>query len=152
MSGWIKLHRSLKKHWLMDDPEYLRAWVLILMEVNHSEKKVLIKKKLLLCGEGESLMSTESWGRLFGNWGRSRVTRFFAMLEDEGMIKYKSEKVTSRLIVCKWGTYQDTQTGDSTARGTVGKHSANSTPPTNKNVKNEENEEEFDFSWENFKP
>ena len=107
MQGWIKLHRSMSEHWIMDDPEYLRAWVKILFAVNHKPNKVMVKKVLLECDCGESLNSLDTWGRMFGNWSKKKTKRFFDMLEAEEMIVVKSERVTTRLTVCNYTTYQD---------------------------------------------
>lgn len=130
----------------MSDAEYLRAWVVILFEVNHTSNKVMVKKKLINCDSGQSLNSIETWGRLFGNWGRSKVNRFFDLLKSEEMITMENLKITSRLTVCNYSTYQDAQTARNTPHDTphdtARKQHANSTHATNKNEKNEKNDKE----------
>jgi len=140
VQGWIKLHRSLSSHWIMDDAEYLRAWVVILMQVNHKESKVMIKKKLLICGAGESLNSLDTWGRMFGNWSKSKTNRFLNMLKSEEMIGLKSERVTTRLTVCNYDSYQDTRNASDTPLDTADETQTKRRRATNKNDKNEENE------------
>ena len=36
-TGWIKLNKKIKNHWLWDKPEYLRAWIDMLMEANFAD-------------------------------------------------------------------------------------------------------------------
>ena len=124
MSGWITLHRQIKDHWVYDNPDYFRAWVTLLMEVNYDKHKTLIKGKLLSCDRGESLLSQSNWACKFGkNWNRQRVIRFFKLLESDEMIRTKNEHVTTRLIVNNYTKYQginkDNRTGDDTGDDTA---------------------------------
>ena len=51
MTGWIKVHRSIREHWLYEEKrKYSRfeAWLDILLMVNHEDKKVLLGKELIL--------------------------------------------------------------------------------------------------------
>ena len=49
MEGWISLHRKIREHWIWDNPIYLKAWIAILLQVNHEEKKMLIQGELIEC-------------------------------------------------------------------------------------------------------
>ena len=42
--GYIKLYRDIRSHWIWSDPDYLRAWVDLLMMVNHEDRQVLFNK------------------------------------------------------------------------------------------------------------
>lgn len=114
MEGWITLNREIRDHWVYSDAENFRAWVTILMEVNHSEQKIMIGKTLFTCARGESLRSLESWGKLFGNWSKSKTKRFFDTLKRETMIELKNERLTTRLSVCNYNKYQDVRNADET--------------------------------------
>ena len=108
MSGWIKLHRSIKEHWLYTEKRKFskfEAWNDILLTVNFSPAKTIIKGKLINVNRGESILSLESWGKRW-RWNKSSVKRFFELLKKDGMIELKSETVTTRLTVCKYDTYQ----------------------------------------------
>ena len=108
MSGWIKLHRQIYTHWIFKDAERLRAWIIILGHVNFKEEKVALGNDLLICKRGESLMSLDSWAKLFGkNWNKSKVRRFLNLLQNDSMIELTNEKITTRLTVCNYDTYQD---------------------------------------------
>ena len=123
MSGWITLHRQIKDHWVFENADYFRAWVTMLMEVNHDNHKTLIKGKLLTCGRGESLLSHNSWAIKFGKgWDRYKVMRFFKLLESDGMIRTNTAQVTTRLIVNNYAKYQDKPPKDCTPKRTENAH------------------------------
>jgi hypothetical protein len=70
MSGWIKLDRSIKEHWLYTEKRKFskfEAWNDILLTVNFSPAKTIIKGKLININRGESILSLESWGKRW-NW------------------------------------------------------------------------------------
>ena len=84
--GWISLYRSIKDHWVWSDPVKLKWWLTVLFEVNHTESKVAIGYNLVDCKRGQSTKSLRTWGNEFG-CGTKAVTKFFDMLEKDGMIK-----------------------------------------------------------------
>jgi len=107
MSGWIKLHRQIREHWIWDNPDYLKAWLTILLSVNHEDKKVLISGELIDCKIGQSAMSLESWTRLFGHgWTINKTRGFFKMLKNDKIIHTEGLRKTTRLTVCKYADYQ----------------------------------------------
>ena len=113
--SWIKLHRKIYAHWIFKDAERLRAWIIILGHVNFKEEKVALGNDLLICKRGESLMSLDSWAKLFGkNWNKSKVRRFLNLLQNDSMIVLTNEKITTRLTVCNYDTYQDERNASET--------------------------------------
>ena len=108
--GWISLHRKIRDHWIFENPQYLRAWMVILMEVNHQDKKVLIGNEVIECKRGESLNSLETWARLFSNkhkrWSIQNVRTFLNLLKNEKNINTQGLQKTTRLTVLNYDTYQ----------------------------------------------
>lgn len=105
--GWIGLYRSIKENWIFENPEYLKAWITILLDVNHSKQKKLIKGKMIICERGQSIKSVGSWAKTFG-WTEKRVRTFFNRLILDGMIEREPVYgVTTRLSVCNYDTYQN---------------------------------------------
>lgn len=106
--GWITIHRTIQKHWIMEDSRYFHAWILILFNVNFEDKKTMIKGKLYNCERGQSIYSMNSWAKIFGkSWNRRKVGIFLKLLEKDEMVKLNSDNKTSHLTVCNYGTYQD---------------------------------------------
>lgn len=140
MKGWISLHRKIVDHWVFSDAERLRAWLIILIDVNHSEKKKIFGDKILVCKRGESLNSLDTWTLKFGsNWNKSKTRRFLKMLENDTMIVLKSERITTRLTVCNYEDYQGERNADETQ--VKRKRNASETQVTpNNNVNNENND------------
>jgi hypothetical protein len=106
MSGWIKLHRGLNNHWIWDNSDYLKWWLDILLEVNHTDAKVVIKNKIYECKRGEKLYSLDTWATRWKT-NKSKVRRFFDLLQKDSMIVLKNETQTTRLTVCKYEDYQE---------------------------------------------
>lgn len=106
MKGWISLHRSIRDHWIWQDPIKLRWWIDILMSVNHEDAKVNVGYQLFECKRGQSIMSLQSWAK---RWGVSKdtVRNFFVLLAKDGMIHTENMLKTTRLTVCNYDTYQD---------------------------------------------
>lgn len=150
MEGWIKIHRQLKAHWVFKDAEYLKAWITILMEVNHKENTVCIHGELIECGRGQSINSLNTWSELFGsNWSVQRVRTFFKLLEKSEMINTQGLRKTTRLTVCNYELYQNEQQTNNTQNNRQLTHSQQTTNTqltTNKNEKNEKNEKNVESS------
>ncbi len=140
MSGWITIDRSIKNHWVFSDAENLKAWIVILIEVNHSDQKILIGKTVFTCKRGESLNSLETWGKLFGNWGKSRTKRFLDLLKSETMIDTINEGKTTRLSVCNYDKYQGLRNDQRTIGERKAKRSENDDRIQTTMINNENNE------------
>jgi len=59
-TGWIKLNKKIKNHWLWDKPEYLRAWIDMLMEANFADVTKLYNMELVTIKRGEFPTSLRS--------------------------------------------------------------------------------------------
>jgi len=140
--GWIKIHRKIRDHWIYENPEYFRAWVTMLMEVNHSDNKVLIHGEIINCKRGESVHSLKSWAKLFGKkWSIQKVRTFFELLKNDFMIETKGLSKTTRLSILNYNTYQVSSTNK--------QQTNNKQITTNKNEKNDKNEKNI-YNIENF--
>lgn len=133
--GWISLHRKICDNWVWKDKpfSYGQAWIDILLECNHDENKVLIKKKLLIVQRGESVNSLKTWANRWG-WSISATRHFLGLLKNDKMCDMVNERVTTRLIVCNYDSYQDTQH----AKGTQKKRRRNA-EETQEDTNNKEN-------------
>lgn len=115
MSDWLKINRSILNHWVYEDAETFKAWIAILAKVNYAESKVKIGGSILKCKRGESLFSLDTWAKIFGyGWNKSKVRRFFKLLESDKMIVTKNEFKTTRLTVCKYDSYQGSRNASET--------------------------------------
>jgi len=111
MSGWIKLHRSIQRNWVFDNDQYFKAWVVILMEVNHEKKGFVFSGTPVICNRGQSAYSIKNWCKMFGKgWSVQKVRTFFKHLTNDGMIIVEEVKrITTKITVCNYDTYQSQQ-------------------------------------------
>jgi hypothetical protein len=116
MSGWIKIHRSITNHWLYTEKRVFskfEAWNDILLTVNFTDAKTIIKGSLYEVKRGQSILSLESWSKRW-NWDKSKVKRFLNTLQLDEMVVIKSDTVTTRLTVCNYESYQGERNADET--------------------------------------
>jgi hypothetical protein len=137
MSGWIKLHRQIRNHWVFKNANYFKAWVVIISEVNHQSTKVIIEGELIECKRGQSINSLSTWVSILGkDWTIQKLRTFLKLLEKDGMINTEGLRKTTRLTVCNYDSYQSEQQGDN-KQTTNRQQGDNKETTTNKNVKNE---------------
>lgn len=117
-SGWIKLHRQITDNWIWQDAERLRAWIDILLMVNHEDKKTLVNGQLLTIHRGERLTSITKLAIRWG-WSRQRVRTFLDLLEQDGMCTSNRTTNGTTLKVSNYAEYQDFQTPNRTANVTA---------------------------------
>jgi hypothetical protein len=80
------------------------------MTVNFEDKKVLIEKVLIDCKRGQSILSIDSWSKLFGKgWSPQKTRTFFSKLKTDSMINIEGLQYSTRLTVCNYETYQSDQ-------------------------------------------
>jgi len=142
-SGWIRLYRSIKKHWIWQDPIKFQWWIDILLSVNHSGKKVNIGYDIFDCEPGQSIKSLKNWADEW-NVSKDTVRNFFTLLKKDRMIIAENLKKTTRITVCNYDDYQSSLHAKQTrskreanARQTQGYPNKND--KKEKNVKNENN-------------
>jgi hypothetical protein len=144
MSGWIKLNREINNHWVFQNSDYFKWWIDILLEVNYTPAKVVIKGKVYECGRGEKLYSLDTWAMRWKT-NKSKVRRYFDLLQKENMIELKNETQTTRLKVCKYEDYQETENESETQ--VKRKRNANetqTTPIKESNNNNKDNKESLE--------
>ena len=114
--GWIALHRSIRDHWLYQEKRVFskyEAWLDILMDANHQDKKVLFDGKLIEVQRGCFITSIrqlcDRWG-----WSNSKVKRFLNILELDEMIKVKSDSKKTAITIDNYDFYQQSETRKAT--------------------------------------
>lgn len=143
------MHRKVREHWIYSKPEYFYWWFDILSEVNFKDNKLIIGDTLFVCKRGESLLSMVSWAKRW-NVNRSKVIRFFKLLESDEMIVLKNEHLTTRLTVCNYEAYQLNENEDehqTNTKRTPNEHQVN-TIKERKEIK--KINIEFDVFWNTY--
>ena len=109
MAGWIKVYRDLADHWLAKHPEKLGWWVLLLLEVEHEDRKMLVGNQLLEVKRGQVVASLSYLAEL---WQTSKKTadRFVTLLIEDQMLTRSVTRNISVLTICNYDSYQDKKT------------------------------------------
>lgn len=103
--GWIKLYRSIRKHWIWEDPQKLKWWLDILLQANHQEKKILLGNELAIIEKGSFHTSIV---KLSERWkvDRKTVKKFLNLLQEDNMISLKTSKKGTTLKISNYNDYQ----------------------------------------------
>ena len=140
--GWISLYRKIQENELYPTKESraftrLEAWIDLLLIANHSEKKVYLKNEIYICKRGQSLRTLETLSKRW-LWPRSTVHRFLVLLENDGMIKLKTDTKATQITICNYDTYQGERNTDET-RMKHGRNTDETRTDINNNVNNDNN-------------
>ena len=111
--GYIKLYRSIKNHWIWDDPVKLKWWLDIILSCRYSHKKVNIKGQIINCNRGQCIKSLETYAREWRS-NKATVKRFLELLSIDNMLTIENLKVTTRITVCNYDSYNDSRNADET--------------------------------------
>lgn len=122
--GWIKLHRKILANWIVDDPEYFRAWVLLLMSVNYEPSQRMLNGKPVTLQPGEMVTSYAHLATVC-RITEKQARRFVDTLKREKMIDYQTTRKGARLSICNFSTYQDRGQPEGSQRAAKGQHSKN---------------------------
>lgn len=147
-TGWIKVYRSIRNHWVFQNEKYLKAWLIMLLEMNHTEQKTLIEGELITCKRGQKIYSLDTWTGIFGQgWSKQKTRTFLKLLEKDQMIGLEGLRKTTRVTIINYNTYQDSQHTNNTEI-TRSQHAANTEITSIKELKNEKNEKKKDITKE----
>lgn len=141
MTGWIKIHREITKHWIWQDPIKLKWWLDILLMVNHAGAKVNVGMQLFECNRGQTIMSLKNWATRW-NISRDTARNFLVLLEKDGMILHENIGKSTRITVCKYDSYQSELHNEQTIfkQQTSDGRTVSDTNNNDNNIKNEKKE------------
>jgi len=109
MEGFISIHRRIKEHWVVDNPQYFKAWIFMLLVTNFKDGRLLLGGKVYLIKRGQSSLSMRSWAHEF-NMSVKAVDTFFNLLVNENMIKRevigKGKHSTTLITIENYDSYQ----------------------------------------------
>ena len=134
MSGWIKLHRKINDNPVLKKSRVysnFEAFIWLLLRANYDDAKVVIGSNIYKLKQGQMITSQKKLCKQFG-WGNSRLKTFLKLLENDGMIKVKSNTQLTKVTLLNWESYQD-----SNLKTTHKQPTTNLQPNTNKKNKEE---------------
>lgn len=108
-NGWIKLHRKLQECWIWLEKEPFdkrSAWVDLLLNANHSDKKILFNGELITVKRGQILTSIRKLAERW-KWSYDKTSRFLKLIESDGMLRKESDNCRTLLTIENYEVYQD---------------------------------------------
>ena len=86
MSGWIKIDRNLRDHWLWKDPQKLFWWLDLLFLANWEERKEIVGNTIVDVHRGQLLASHQFLSK---RWLVSvdTVRKYLRLLQSDNMIE-----------------------------------------------------------------
>jgi DNA-binding transcriptional regulator YhcF (GntR family) len=142
--GWISIHRSITENWIWEEKPFDRgrAWIDLLMMVNHTDTKIMFDGSLVEVKRGQRITSirklSERWG-----WSTTKTTKFLTMLEDEQMITLKKDTKKTLVTIVKYSVYQDSENKKVTQK--IHRSNAEVTQKNTNNNDNTENNDDNDI-------
>jgi hypothetical protein len=106
--GWIKLYRAVEDHWITDNPEYFRAWVLLLLKANFGKRSRMFNGRLIDVKPGQLIGSVDYFAKLM-KLSTSKARTLLTLLEEDRMITVEATKRGTKLSINNYETYQDSQ-------------------------------------------
>lgn len=105
--GWISLYRALEDSWLWEDKPFARgqAWIDLLLQANHKDRKTFSKGELVNIKRGSFLTSDQALADRWG-WSRKKVRTFLDVLVEEQMVELERSPKGTSLSIVKWDLYQ----------------------------------------------
>ena len=110
MSGWIKIHRDIAKHWISQDMEKLGRWLDLLILASFEDNKVLVGDKLIEVKRGQMIASCDFLAKRWG-CSKSTVSKFLELLESDNMVERHTERKITKLTICNYDSYQQREDG-----------------------------------------
>lgn len=108
-TGYIKLFRSLKNHWIWEKGRKrtkLEAFLDLLLMASHSGLKEPIGYDLIDIKKGQILTSQEKLG-IQWRWDRGAVRSFLKLLEKDGILNQQTTSKYTMITICKYDSYQN---------------------------------------------
>lgn len=118
------------------------------MKVNYKDNKVCIDGELFNCPRGTKFFSISTWCNLFGKgWSRQRTRTFLRLLESDQKINLQGLRKTTKLSVCNYNTYQNSQPTDNPQ---TNQQPTNSQPQLKERIKKENTIYPFSDFWDDY--
>lgn len=106
--GWITIHRSVRDHWLYEENRTFskyEAWIDLLMDANHKDKKILFDGNLMEVKRGQVITSLRKICTKWG-WSNNKAKRFLNLLQEDGMVIWESTTKKTVVTIVNYDFYQ----------------------------------------------
>jgi hypothetical protein len=106
MSGWIKIHRDIARHWIFHDAEKFKWWIDLLLLASFEDNKALVGDRLVEVKRGQQIASLSFLSKRW-NKAKGTVLKFLELLESDHMIERYTDRKVTILTICNYESYQE---------------------------------------------
>jgi len=131
--GWIKLHRKILENPIIQKPNYLALWIILLLKANHQDKKFMWNGNIILVKEGQMITGRKELSRET-SIPESTIEDILKFLERQHQIQQQKTTKYRIITIVNWVKHQD-KNSKSDNKATTKQQQTD----TNKNEKNEKN-------------
>lgn len=140
-TGWIRIYRSIKNHWVWQDSFYFKLWIDFIMRANHKTNKSLIEGNFVNIIRGSFITSLKKLAKENGV-SISKIRHFLSLLEKDSMITLKTTHKYTQITINNYDTYQDLRHAEGTLKETK-KKPKSTLKETNNNDNNDNNDKKL---------
>jgi len=144
-NGWIKIHRQIRDNWVWKKPEFLKAWIDLIMLMYYENTKVVINGYVHEIKRGERDLSYRYLAKRWG-WSHGKIKRFLSLMQKDEMICLKNGTGQTVVSVCNYETYQVAENKTERKRNASGTEAERSKEV--KEVKEDIIDVQFDEFWQ----
>jgi len=154
--GWISLYRKIIYHPLYKEKRCFskfEAWVDLLLMVNHRDNSFMMGNEMMEVKRGSKITSIKHLAERW-EWSRKKVKNFLDMLQNDGMIAYKSTSKYTYVTVENYTKYQGAnrdEEHEKNIKSTLKEHPRNTNNnDNNANNDNKNNINQYTIEFEEF--
>lgn len=133
--GWVKLHRKILENPIIQKPNYLALWIVLLLKANHKEKNFMWNGNIIVVKEGQMITGRKELSKET-SIPESTIEDILKFLERQHQIQQQKTTKYRIITIVNWIKHQDKNSKSNNKATTKQQQS-----DTNKNVKNEKKED-----------
>lgn len=108
MDGWISIYRKIQEKSWYKDSEYVHVWLHLILNANHSDKKVWVNGQEVELKRGQLLTSRKAISDKIGV-AQSKIYRILSRYESEHQIEQQKTNKYTIITIVNYDLYQKSE-------------------------------------------
>ena len=113
--GYISLHRQIRKHWVYENPEYLKIWIEFLLLASFKNHESIFNEELVNLKRGQFIYGRDSFSKRLGI-SPYRLRKFISMAKTCNMIRQVRRPKYSIITITNYNPFQKSPAKSPTTR------------------------------------
>lgn len=106
MDGWVSIYRKIQEKSWYKDSEYVHVWLHLILNANHSDKKVWVNGQEVELKRGQLITSRKAISDKTGVT-QSKIYRILSRYESEHQIEQQKTNKYTIITIVKYDNYQN---------------------------------------------